>query len=296
VSFDLSIVVAVWRDRAGLDRCLPAFLAQLDEMCELIVVAGVDPPAAPLDSRVRWLRVSADLLIPQLWSRGMQAAKGRHVAITTAHFEPAPEWVRTVRAAHARLGAAGIGGPIEAPRGGSAKDWASYFLRYSNTFELVRERIVPDIPGDNASYDGDAIKKHWSAATEGFWEPEFHQLVLREGRSLVWVPDMRVTQRASYPFGAFCRQRLLHGRRFGSSRLRGKGSGERFVRIVLSPLIPIVFLTKIAARVVKSRRDVAAFAYSLPLLFTFVLVWALGEAWGYLTPLPAADERVRATS
>ena len=287
MSIDLSIVVAVWRDSAGLERCLAGFLPQVDEACELIVAAGVELPAPPPShSRVRWLACPETLLIPELWSRGMAHAAGRHVAITTAHFEPAPDWVSAVRAAHARLDAAGIGGPIDPPRDGSAKDWATYFLRYSNTFHLAGEQTVRDIPGDNASYDATALQRHWAAIARGFWEPDFHRLVLAEGRTLAWVPAMRVTQRASYPFGAFCRQRLLHGREFGSSRVRDKASGVRLARLALSPLIPFVFLLKIAARVAGSRRDLAPFVYSLPVLFVFVLVWALGEAWGYLAPVP----------
>ena len=154
---ELSIVVAVWKDAAGLDRCLGALLPQLDAECELIVVTGVEVPAPWRDEpRVKWILEPDERLIPELWSRGMEEARGRHVAITTAHFEPAPDWVRSVRAAHARRGDAGISGPIEPPRGGTAKDWATYFLRYSNTFHLHGERTVHDIPGDNASYEAAA--------------------------------------------------------------------------------------------------------------------------------------------
>ncbi len=287
MSIDLSIVVAVWQDRAGLERCLAGFLPQLDEACELIFAAGVEPPATPFsDPRVCWLDCPETLLIPELWSRGIERAKGRHVAITTAHFEPAPDWVGVVHAAHARLDAAGIGGPIDAPREGGAKDWATYFLRYSNTFHLAGEQTVRDIHGDNASYDAVVLRRHWAAISRGFWEPDFHRLILAEGGKLAWVPAMRVTQRASYPFIAFCRQRLLHGREFGSSRVRDKLPGLRLVRFVLSPLIPLVFLTKIIVRVANSGRDLAPFVYSFPVLFLFVLVWALGEAWGYLSPIP----------
>ena len=149
-----------------------------------------------------------------------------------------------------------------------------------------------DIPADNASYDAAALRRHWAAIRHGFWEPEYHRLILAEGRTLMWVPAMRVTQCASYPFGAFCRQRLLHGREFGSSRVREKAPGMRFLRLLLSPLIPLVFLTKIAWRIAKSRRLVAQFIYCLPVLCVFVLVWAVGEAWGYLSPIPAvADQR-----
>lgn len=294
MGIDLSIVVAVWKDTAGLERCLAGFLAQLDDESELIVAAGADlSQAPPRDPRVQWLRLPKTLLIPELWARGMEAARGRHVAITTAHFEPAAGWVRAVHAAHARLDAAAIGGPIDAPRGGSAKDWATYFLRYSNTFHLADEGIVGDIPGDNACYNTADLRRHWAAIARGFWEPDFHRQLLAEGRTLAWVPAMRVTQRASYPFRAFCRQRLLHGREFGSSRVRDKRLGVRLARLLLSPLIPFVFLTKIAGRVARSRRHPAAFLYSLPVLVPFALVWALGEAWGYLAPISAVPDARR---
>lgn len=284
--------MAVWKDAAGLDRCLDAFLAQVDDECELIVASGVDVSAARRSgARVKWLLLSDALLIPELWSRGMELAGGRHVAITTAHFEPAPDWVRAVRAAHARRRDVGISGPIGAPQGGSAKDWATYFLRYSNTFRLKGEQTVPDIPGDNASYDAAALRRHWSAIAHGFWEPNFHRLVLADGGTLAWIPAMRVTQCASYPFGAFCRQRLLHGREYGSSRVRGRGPAMRHARLLLSPLIPCVFLAKIAGRVAVSRRDYAAFIFALPILSLFVLVWAFGEAWGYLLPNPSVPEK-----
>ncbi|MBA2350425.1 MAG: glycosyltransferase [Burkholderiales bacterium] len=282
----LSVVVAVWGDDTNLDRCLAAFLNQFDAACELIVATAVEPHSAyGADLRVRWLRLPESALIPELWSRGMEVASGQFVAITTSHFEPAPGWARAVLSAGAEHGRAGFGGPIDAPRGGTAKDWATYFLRYSNTFHLKGAQNVPDIPGDNAVYAAAALKRHRVAMARGFWEPEFHRLVLAEGATLAWVPEMRVIQRASYPFQAFCRQRLLHGREFGSSRVRGRSVWMQLSRLMLSPLIPFVYLAKIGARVARDGRYVGAFIYALPVLFLFVLVWAAGETWGYLAPL-----------
>lgn len=108
--------------------------------------------------------------------------------------------------------------------------------------------MVLDISGDNASYAVAALMRTWAALGRGFWKPEFHRRVIAGGRTLAWVPAMRVTRRASFPFGAFCRQQLLHGREFGSSWVRGKGPCVRFVRLLLAPLIPLVFLTKITRR------------------------------------------------
>ena len=61
-------------DRAG-------FLAQLDATCELIVATAVEPATAFLaDPRVRWLRLPATALVPELWSGGMEVANGQLVA------------------------------------------------------------------------------------------------------------------------------------------------------------------------------------------------------------------------
>ena len=64
-------------------------------------------------------------------------------------------------------------------------------------------------------------------------------------------------------------------------------------RVLLAPLIPFVFLAKIAGRIARSRRDFAAFLYSLPVLTVFVIAWALGETWGYLAPLPTIPPQGR---
>jgi len=265
--------------------CLQAVCAQADDETEVIVASGIEPPGDLMARfpRARWRLLGKGLLVPQLWARGMAEARGRFVAITTAHFTPAADWVDTIRRAHARSGSAGIGGRIDPPRAGSAVDWATYFLRYSNYLAQDREETVTDIAGDNASYERTALEAHRDAIREGFWEPDFHRLLFAEGRTLTFVPAMRLTQRSSYPFAAFCRQRLHHGRQFGSARVSGKGWVTRLLRVASAPLIPGVFLAKIVSRVVRSRRDLGPFLVSSPILLAFLLSWVTGEVWGYLS-------------
>jgi hypothetical protein len=281
----LSVVIAVPEGAAGLVHCLRAVCEQADVDTEVIVASGMDSPAVldALPDRVRWVRLGEGLLVPQLWAEGMKRARGRFVAITTSHFTPAADWVETIRRAHERLDSAGIGGRIDPPRGGSAVAWATYFLRYSDYLACDREQTATDIPGDNASYERAALQAHGDAIRDGFWEPEFHRLILAEGRKLTFVPAMRVRQSASYPFRAFCRQRLHHGRQFGLDRVRGKGGAWRLLRAASGPLIPWVFLAKIAGRVARSRRHLGPFLASSPVLLAFLMCWVTGEVWGYLT-------------
>lgn len=292
----LSIVIAASGDTAGLAECLGSLSAQRAHAREIVVVATVPAPA-DLSARfpgIEWVEADAGLLIPQLWGLGMARALGDVVAITTAHFAPAPGWAEAIGRAHARLEAPAIGGPIDPPRGGRVVDWATYFLRYSAYFGPDRERAVADLPGDNASYKRSALGAPADLVRDGFWERDLHRRLRAEGRALVSVPAIRVAQRASFGFRRFLRQRFEHGTQFGRSRLQGRGVLVGLAAAAASPLIPAVFLAKIVVRVARSGRDFGPFVAALPTLACFLMAWSLGEGWGYLSPRrPTAHASLR---
>lgn len=280
-------MLAAWPDSAGLVECLEALAPQREGATDVVVVTPA--PVADLGARFPWIScvsASPDLLIPHLWSLGIAAARREVVALTTAHFTPAPDWVSVIRACHARLPSAGIGGKVEPPRGGGLVAWATYFLRYSPYLGYDREQAVADLAGDNAAYKRAVLNAHPECLRDGFWEQEFHKSVRSEGQSLTFIPGMRVRLRTSFGFAPFIRQRLRHGREFGRRRLEGRAPAWRVAAVAASPLIPAVLLGKIALRVLRSRRDWRPFLAALPILCAFVLAWALGEASGYLAPRP----------
>jgi len=156
-------------------------------------------------------------------------------------------------------------------------------LRYSKYFEYEHEQTVTDIAGDNASYKRETIAAHWETIGDGFWEPEFHRFVLASGRSLAFVPGIRVAQRASFGIRRFCAQRFSHGRHFGRDRMRGKPWIFWLASFVAAPLIPVMLLGKIGQRLTSKPSYLGPFLASLPVLLLFIVSWALGEAWGYIT-------------
>ncbi|MBA2271796.1 MAG: hypothetical protein H0W20_14555 [Chthoniobacterales bacterium] len=281
----VSVVIALWPDTAGGFACLSALEGQRDEHTQ-VIAAPACSPALELVRQfpwVEWLPPAPDALIPNLWSQGLAAARGEVVAITIAQFTPAADWVAQIRAAHGRLDSAGIGGAIDPPARGSAVAWATYFLRYSSLFKLDREQKVNDLAGDNASYKREAIAAHAKSIREGFWEQEFHRLVLAEGESLSFVPEIRVTQTASFGLRRFCAQRFSHGRHFGDDRVRGRSFLFRLAGIVAAPLIPVLLLAKILQRLRAKPSYLGSFLHSLPVLLLFIAAWATGEVWGYVT-------------
>ena len=282
---DLSVVVAVWPDLNGTAECLRSLASQQESAIEVLLVGG---EAFPIEMRsrfpsVRWFEGSPKMLVPHLWSIGIAASRGNIIALTTARFMPARDWLKNIYEAHRRLPSAGIGGAIDPPPEEDAKSWAIYFLRYSAYLSYSREQLIDEIAGENASYKRDSLTAHGAAIANGFWEPEFHRLLRAEGKTLTFVPAIRITQGASLGFRDFCQQRFRHGRHFGRTRLRESSAPVRIARIVTSPLIPAVLLAKIFYRVIASRRYAGQLLVSLPILLVFVVAWTIGEVFGYCT-------------
>ncbi len=279
----LTVVIAAWETEAALHSCLAALEPQRAGTTEVLAVANFEAPPglAELHPWLTWVQISNEALIPELWAAGIAAARGEIVVTTTAHFEPAPDWLRSIRVAHRRLTASGIGGAILAPEAGSKADWATYLLRYSGYSELRREQQTEDLAADNAAYRGSDLRAHRSSWLNGFWEPDFHRRVLGAGGTLYFVPGVRVTLRAGFGVVRFCAQRRQHGRHFGRSRATGWVLGVRLAALAASPLVPFILLAKVSGRALARRGHRARFLGALPWLSLFILCWSVGEAEGY---------------
>jgi hypothetical protein len=281
----ISVVIAVGGDKAGLDDCLAALEHQVDKETEVIIVSTVDAPDGVAEKFpwAQWIKKAPACLIPALWGEGMSRATGKIVAITTAHFAMEPGWITTCKSAHNRLASPAIGGKINPPLAGSLVEWATYFLRYNRFLKFERESDVTDLPGENVSYKRSALETCRETLRDGFWEMDFHRQLLADGKQITFVKGMAVTQRASFGFLPFIRQRFRHGLRFGQDRLAGRGLLVRAVFAIGAPLIPVVFYGKIVLRVFKSGDNIGQFLLVTPVIFMFLLAWATGEALGYIT-------------
>jgi hypothetical protein len=286
----LDAVLAVARGMVRVELCLEALQRQRTAIRTLIVVSNYQPPPE-LQERFAWAtwRIApAATLIPELWGQGIREARADIVALTTAQFLPAPDWASSIRRAHTRLAAVGIGGAIDPPRGRGAIAWAEYFLRYHALFLLDREQRVADFPGDNGTYKRQAIA---NLTAGGFWEHEIHRELRRQSQSLIWTPQIRVTHQGGLGFAAFLRQRFAHGWRFGCTRTKQNGELWRRVMLLASPLLPLVFLSKIVRCVARRVEHTLPFCLTFPVLLCFLLAWCLGETWAY-----AFAERATAAS
>jgi len=282
----MSIVVASNNARASIRECLAVLVehGRGAEVDILVVDNSRDGSTEIVKDDfpdVRMIVAPPAALIPELWGQGIRESRGKIVAITTAHFVPARDWVRAMLEAHEGAVAA-VGGAIESAESAGLVDWAVYFCRYSQYMLPFERAFVREIAGDNAAYKREHIDQCQQAWRNGFWELAVHAELRKAGLQLLLTPSVVVSHKRSFGLWGFVTQRFWHGMQFGRERASRLRWYLRALYIALSPAIPIVFLVRIARQVFGKRRHRAKLILSLPVLALFLLAWSCGELLGYL--------------
>lgn len=281
----LSVVIAVQMAQQNLPEIMQRLTCERHPEVEFLVCyADADPDVPRLlanQANIRVLHGLPGSLIPHLWRDGILAARHAAVAITTAHCIPDENWLQCLLQANLQ-GVAGIGGVFENHADSDAKGWAIFLLRYIAYAPPQAARRIEEIAADNALYRRADILRHEDLLRNGFWEPSFHARFRAGGLPLALDPRLRVIHHNRYGARQFFGQRFAHGREFGLARAARLPWFKRILLIVLSPLLPLVFLRKIitaASRQPQHRRQLRR---AFPWLLFFLLGWGLGEARGYL--------------
>ncbi len=262
----VSVVIASNGTPGSVDACLAALEPQAEGV-EVIV------------------REDEGALVPELWRDGLDAATGDFVCLTISVMRPADDWLATAR----RLAgeASAVGGAIEPGEGLRLSDWAEYFCRYARDMLPFAPRETADLPGDNAVYTREALSATRGLYRDGFWEPEVNRALKELGRRLLHSPELVVYQGRSAGFGAFMRQRLVHGRTYGRQRGARFSTARNVAGVPAAVLVPIVLLARTLREVFSRRRLRLRLVAATPLLLAYDIAWAAGEAAGHLDSLRA---------
>ena len=289
----LSVALAVHGNAthlsAWLDALAPQVAAHAECECPLeVVVCHSDALAAGLRERCDdspWLRsvaCAADALVPELWRDGIEAAVAERVALAVVDCLPEAGWLAALLAADLETYSA-IGGAIDCDGRADGVGLAIYLLRYARyarPFVACETFDTADLPGDNAVYDRAALLPLRADCADGFWEPEIHASLLREGHRLLRDPAIAVLHRNAYPALEFAGQRVAHGRRFGRQRALAMSPARRIVYLMLSPAVPLILGIKVVARALARRELRRSLLRAAPALGFFLLAWGAGEMDG----------------
>lgn len=279
----VSVVIGSIASAESLAACLDALAPQRQNVEVIVVEAVAAPPE--LRERYDWARFVArpGCLVPELWRDGVDLSSGEIVALTISPMVPAPDWIESIRLEHREHDA--VGGAIDPGRGLRASDWAEYFCRYAREMRPFPAREKADIAGDNAAYKRAHLVRWRGEYDDGFWEPEFHRLLKRDGIPLWHTSAVVVFQGRSAGAAAFVRQRLKHGWKYGHQRGARFSRARNLVGVVASPLVPFVMTARVLREVFARGRYRARAVAVLPLIFGFEVVWAAAEAAGHFDTL-----------
>ena len=136
----LSIVVGSNGATASVEACLAALEPQVNG-AEVLVC---EPEASPPELRERFPFARfvdrPGALVPALWRDGIDASRGRFVALTISPMRPAADWVETIREQLERFDV--VAGAVEPGERLRSSDWAEYFCRYSHDSLPFEPRVV----------------------------------------------------------------------------------------------------------------------------------------------------------
>ena len=292
----VSVVIASVNGLPAIGECLDA-LARQDggPAAEILVVdrCGEDTRAA-LRARFPGVQVMAadrGTSIPALRAMGMARARGAMIAILEDHCNAQPGWLRAI-ARQREAGAQAVGGAVENGSVDRTVDWAAFFCEYARFMPPVPRGEVREIAGNNSVYDRGALARLGPEARAEVWESFLHARMRVLGVPFQSDPDLIVIHKKSYGYLQFLGQRYHYSRSFAGMRLQGAPWWKRVGYALATPLLPPVLMGRMVATVARKRRHGARFAGAAPVLLTFLLSWAFGEAVGALAGPGRSLERV----
>lgn len=220
--------------------------------------------------------------IPQLRAAAWRAARGARIAVTEDHCVPCAGWLRALDAGlDADPMAAAAGGAVVNGVPDSAFHWATFLCEYAAYVPPLPVDAVPS--GVNVAYRRERLAAAPAAAlVDGFWEMTLHPWLAASGARWVSADDALVWHRKRFSPTFFMTQRFAYSRHFAGTRFARAQRGRRLAAAIASTALPLLLAMRFA-RLAATRPALSLPMWrAAPWLALFSLVWAAGEAAGYI--------------
>lgn len=282
----LSVIIASVNGLPAIDECLTALSKQRGELAAEIVVVdccrnGTAEHIKKSFPHVRLLQTNERLGIPEMRAMGMAQATGDIIAVIEDHCIVSDNWLEEMLKAHQSQYVA-VGGAVE---NGSVKritDWAAFLCEYSFVMLPIPNGEVESIAGNNVSYKREALKQVDEVIKRDYWEYFLHEELKKAGGKFLSASSIVVKHRKEFGFFYFLAQRFHYSRSFAGMRRTRIPLQKRIFYLLLSPMLPLLMIGRIARHVFQKKRFRKEFILSLPSLAIFMLSYAAGEFVGYL--------------
>jgi hypothetical protein len=292
-------MIVLTDDFATIRRVVEHLTAQtIAGEVELVVVCpsakALEFPAGAAGALARVTVVESPLLpVGHARAAAMRAATAPIIVLGETHAFPAPDWAEQLIRAH--------GGPWLAVAPGmengnpdSARSWSGFLMDYGRWLAERPAGEIAEPPAYNASWKREALvglQDRLALMLEpgGAMDQRF------AGRPAVFhhEPKARVAHlNVARPAAAWAAERYWGGRLFGARRCREWPLLRRLVYFVGSVLVPPIRLVRTRAALMLARGGRALPRATVAAVAGGSLLWALGEAMGYLAGEGPSEARM----
>lgn len=296
----LSIIVTVVGGRGFLQRCLRRLAPQIEgKPIEVIVpydstaksihqlktdfpqVIFLDMGVIKTNARPGTQAATHEIYDCRT-AKGLNAARGKVLAILQDYGAPDPDWCKQVCEAHG-LAYGVVGGAVE-HEGRGILNWAVYFFDFGLYQLPLLEGPSSNLTDVNVSYKREILE-----SVHGLWAERYKEVTVNRALAnkgvIQWLrPQIVVRQdRGKLLFSQVAIERFYWGRLFGSLRAQEVPFVFRLFYIIVSPAIPLILIWRTAGKVFRDGRYRTRFLQSLPYFVAIALFRSAGEFVGWLT-------------
>jgi hypothetical protein len=233
---------------------------------------------------VTLLQAPAGSSLPALRTSALDRAQGEFIIVTEDHCVPSKNWLMSIAEAFeaAPLGTVAVGGCVENGVFETSLDWATFFCEYSFFLKPVHEGISHVLPGMNVTYRKEAFDNlDRETLTSGFWETTLHHKLIEAGGHLYSTNKIELFHCKKFSLGLFTKQRFIYSRYYAGLRYDKSEFLKRFITCCATLILPPLLLYRMLKQIRAKGRLRRELLCASPYLAWFVVVWALGEMWGY---------------
>jgi len=289
----VSIIIASFSSISHLTKCLKS-LQPIANNTEVIVstifsdteVKELQEPKVKFvyNDEERYLDSISlqETLVFRLRAKGVQAAKGKVVALIEDHCEAMPNWANAMQSAiNSQYCIAG--GPVVNSAKSGVYSWALYWSEYASMMPPLPQHNLSYLSAVNSAYHKKALNDCKSIWEEGFYDNEVHDALIKNGAKYCPVKEAGVATNLPFTF----KRALVHlytgGKRYGNYRGGSNWSIKRILRLFATFLVPSVLLFRVY-KLVRKRQPNLTFTLikSSPILYLLLCSWSLGEFTGVL--------------
>ncbi len=283
----ISVIIPSVNGLPIIKECLESIYRQSNsDIAEVIVVDCSNEQTRKVISEtfkeVILIHPQREKTIPELKAIGIKEAKCDILAMIEDHCIVSENWFTEILKAHESDYLA-IGGAVENACCDRILDWATFFCEYNAFIQPVPFGIVRDLPGNNVSYKRkDIISTLGESIDKEVREGVLHQKLMEHGYELFSTPSLVVYHKKAFNFFEFMTQRFYYSQSFAGTRNMESSITKRIVYSAFCLFLPFLLMLRLCFRVFSKDRLLKEFTLSIPFLFVFTIVWAIGESWGYL--------------